>query len=422
MALKRMDQAVTDDGIAWTNFFNGRLLSGEDLSGEQAAQRRSRRDLGRALGSGVAAGLEVTRSAANSASAPTIHVTAGLAVNRRGQTLSLAQEIELSLIQATDPTSLSAGAFDACTPPQTGVYVAAAGAYLLVVAPASTRQGRAPTSGLGNGSAGCNTRSLVEGVLFRLIPIDLTADELADADHLRSNLAHRCLGTGTAGFRGVAVDPFGAVPDRYGAIDDLRDGFLTDCDVPLGVVVWTADEGVRFVDMWAARRRITRPAGSVRWSALVDDRRRSEAEAMFLQFESQIEDLYGSSADPSTIFAGDRLAYLPPVGVLPIVGGSQPRGFDAATFFGSHATRDVAMTDGHLLRALVAESFSHEPIDLATADPIQLYLIWENFRAVQAGLVAQLALVFASAALPYRGVARFGNARWNLSRFAPTLI
>jgi hypothetical protein len=108
--------------------------------------------------------------------------------------------------------------------------------------------------------------------------------------------------------------------------------------------------------------------------------------------------------------------------MLPIVGGGQARGFDAGTFFGRHAARDVAMTDGDLLRALVHESLSHEPIDLNVAEPIQLYLIWENFRAVQAGLVGQLALAFASAALPYRGVARFGSARWNLSRFAPTPI
>ncbi len=262
MPIKQLAEAVADDGIRWTNFFNGRLLSGEDLSREQDAQRLSRRALGRALGSGIATGLEVTTSLDNTASTPRIHVSAGLALNRRGQTLELGQDIELSLTQTTNPTALSGVGFANCTPPQSGLYVAAAGAYLLLLSPASTREGRAPTSGLGNQISGCNSRSVVEGVQFRLVPITLTSDDLADSNRLRNNLAHQCFGTGTSGFLGLALDPFGSVPDQYGLIDDLRAGFLTDCDVPLALLVWTADDGVRFVDMWSVRRRITRTTTS----------------------------------------------------------------------------------------------------------------------------------------------------------------
>ncbi len=143
---------------------------------------------------------------------------------------------------------------------------------------------------------------------------------------------------------------------------------------------------------------------------------------MFLQFENQLEDLYGGATDPASIVADQNFWFLPPAGMLPILGGSAPRGFDASTFFGTHATRDVAMTEAALLRSLFHDSLSYEPIDLRDSRPIQLYLILENFNAVQSGLVQQLALVFASTTLPYRGVARFGKARWNLSRFAPTPI
>lgn len=440
MAIKQIAQPVTDDGIRWTNFFNGRLLSGEDLSREQDAQRLSRRALGQALGSGVATGLEVSKSRDNSPSQPRIHLAAGLALNRRGQTLSLGQDIDLSLIQTDNPASLSSSDFDACTPPQTGLYVAASGAYLLVISPASTREGRAPTSGLGNQVSGCNSQFLVEAVQFRLVPVSLTPDEIADADRLRSYLAHRCFGSLTPidltqnnpaqspaflahlDFDGLARDPFGSVADRYGLVDDLRATSLTDCDVPLALIVWTADEGVRFVDTWSARRRVTHPSSSGRFASLIDDRRLSESEAMFLQFEDHLEDLYAGPVDPSSIVADQNFWFLPPAGMVPVLGGPSPRGFDASTFFGDLGTRDLAMIDAASLRPLFQESLAQAPIDLTGSAPIQLYLIWENFNAVQAGAAQQLALVFASTTLPYRGVARFGRAHWNLSRFATTPI
>ncbi len=54
----------------------------------------------------------------------------------------------------------SAG-FDTCQPLQVGGYSTnAAGFYLLVLAPAETTEGRAPTSGLGNVASSCNTRYL----------------------------------------------------------------------------------------------------------------------------------------------------------------------------------------------------------------------------------------------------------------------
>jgi len=43
-------------------------------------------------------------------------------------------------------------------------------------------------------------------------------------------------------------------------------------------------------------------------------------------------------------------------------------------------------------------------------------------QAVNAGGSARLALIFASPAMRYRGVARFGPAKWSLSRFAPLIV
>ena len=63
-----------------------------------------------------------------------------------------------------------------------------------------------------------------------------------------------------------------------------------------------------------------------------------------------------------------------------------------------------------------------DPINLQTAEKIQVYIPYENLQAVNAGQSSQLAAVFASAALPYRGIARFDIARFDLSRAAPQPI
>ena len=161
---------------------------------------------------------------------------------------------------------------------------------------------------------------------------------------------------------------------------------------------------------------------------------------MFSQFEDEVEDirLNETQATLAAIVAPQRFSFLPPAGLLPVTDGGllfganaalvrlarppSPSGFSPQTFFGAHASKDIAITDGDLLRSLLRASLSHEPIDLSRPEKIQLYLIWENVQAVEQGQTSQLALVFASHTLPYIGVARFGRAKWKLSRFAPRVI
>jgi hypothetical protein len=118
----------------------------------------------------------------------------------------------------------------------------------------------------------------------------------------------------------------------------------------------------------------------------------------------------------------DRFQYLPPFGMLPLQIGTRP-GFDPQRFLGADMMpRDVAYTDGALLRGLLNESFAHDPIDLSVRTRLRLYLVYDNVQAVSAGQAVTPMLVFASRALPYRGVARYGFARWEQSRFAPRVI
>jgi hypothetical protein len=143
---------------------------------------------------------------------------------------------------------------------------------------------------------------------------------------------------------------------------------------------------------------------------------------MFLQFEDHARDLLAREPAPETVTARDRFSYLPPAGLLPVRGPVLARGFDLATFFADLASADVALIDAGSLRALLHEAASYEPTDLGQVGRLQLYLIYENLKAQEAGGAVGLAAVFASPELRYRGRARFGYGRWSLSRFAPRVI
>lgn len=416
-------QPILGDGIRSTYFFNGRLLTGSDMRREQEANREADRRLGQAAGEGVAFGLEVFRSPTATRTAPVVTVRAGLAINRRGQTLSLPADADVTLVRRLDAGAPAPQTFDTCRPLQAGTYIAGDGVYVLTVAPAQGTEGRAPTSGLGNAVASCNTDAVVEGVQFRLVQINppfITEAELQQTARLRNLVAHKCFGT--AELAEMAADPFGPRPGTYGLLDELRAAPLTDCDVPLAVLYWTLADGLKFVDAWAVRRRLTSRQRSDRWSPFLDDRRASEAEAAFLQFEEQIEDIRATETNLASLALASRFKYLPPVGLLPVSGLGSATSFSVLAPFGQRTSRDIAMLDAERLRQLLDDSLSHEPFDLDATERVQLYFVWENYKAVHAGTSRQLTLVFAGPAVSYRGTARFGHARWNLSRFAPTII
>src|SRR6266540_868481 len=99
-----LDTPYLDDGIRSTNFFNGRLLSGEDLTQERLARQALLAQLGRAAGDGVAYGLWVTSHVGGSTGgAPAVTVGRGLAVNRLGQALELARDLDVSLVAPSAP-------------------------------------------------------------------------------------------------------------------------------------------------------------------------------------------------------------------------------------------------------------------------------------------------------------------------------
>ncbi|AFE04868.1 hypothetical protein COCOR_02852 [Corallococcus coralloides DSM 2259] len=417
-----LDTAFLDDGIRSTNFFNGRLLSAEDLTQEQTARDAALQRMGRALGEGVAYGLEVTPSQDNTVSTPLVTVRPGLAVNREGQTLKLLQPVEVALLPMA-PGGISAaptaeGRFKACSPPGS-VYVSGTGVYLLVLSPAAGREGRAVVSGLGGVQSGCDAKLRVEGVLFRLLKLDVSNSDLLDEKKLRNRVAHQCFGTTTRAQ--MLLDwPFREPEAGYGLIDKLRPGFLTPCDVPLAVLHWKDGEGIRFVDLWSARRPLARVAHPVPWLGGQGERRTIEAQALFLQFQEHIEKLRLEPSLPG-IPAKDHFDWLPPVGVLPLGGFAGTHGLDYLKFFEGLTTRPPVNIEGARLGPLLRAALDYPPVSTGTGELLWLYWVRENQQAVvdsPATSRPQPYLVFASGHIPYWGDARFSVAKWRFANFS----
>ncbi len=412
--------SILEGGIRSPNFFNGRLLSGEDLNMEKAANRDARRHLGRALGDGVAFGFQVVENAdLSTIDRPVVTIMPGLAVNRRGQTLMLKTKTDVALAPSVETEEPAARAFYDCIPPSPDAYIAGGGVYLIVVRPAVEKEGRAPMSSLGDSSASCNAKNIVECLRFRLIKLDVSEEDLADVAHLRNRIAYKCFGLTDAGYTGNVSNPFGEHEPGYGMLDGMRLTSLTDCDVPLALIYWNTKDGIGFIDAWAVRRRITSPGWEEEWLPHLSTRRRKEGEAMFSQFQEQIEAIRGKDQPIARIEAKSRFDYLPPVGIIPF---STPRtsGTFDMNFFNGLAVRDPVFINGAKLQALICNSFSYPPIDLNSEEMIWLYRVRENGEAINKGKLAlsNSYIVFSTGQIPYQGEAQFDLSYWDYGNYA----
>jgi hypothetical protein len=415
----RLTETVTKGGIPWINFFNGRLLSGEDLSKEQNSNLEGRRRLGRAIGEGVATGLEVSIPPnVNTRETPYVVVNAGLAINQQGQTLSLSAETNVKLTRPVNAraTDTTAQTFGDCSPLQPGVYVADAGVYLLTIAPARKNEGRAAVSGLDNIIARCNTHHAVEGVQFRLIQLGLNADELQNT-RLRNHIAYRCFGI-DATTTTFPVDPF--KPARRTLLDDLRPSLLTDCDVPLAIIKWTRPAGIEFVDRWSVRRRLFAPAAAGNWEEVLGERRRSEGEAMFLQFQEHIDSVFRTESNPGSVIGSAHFERLPPLGIIPLAINRATRGFTHEKFFEGQTYREPVFVEGARFERMFRASLSYPPLSLSSGELIWLYRVRQNMQTIAAGgpNTPQPYLMFSSGHMPFYGEARFDVNRYNYSNYS----
>lgn len=422
---------ILDGGIANTHFFNGRLLTAESLREEQDAQRRQHEALGRAAGDGIVSGLSVRRSALVP-EGNVVHVDGGLAFNRLGQPLTVPESgLEITLLTSPETAVTEAGLFADCATPTTVTPDLPLNAFILALAPASGFKGKAPMHGLTDRGTlnGCGSRYAVAGVQFRLVGLDLdefagisadTHDQLnsllaSDDDdrarlaRLRNLLAHLCFGTEE--LARFAVDPFAQVGGKsdfasYGALDAVG---LNDCDVPLALLHIT-NRGIRFIDNWAVRRRVTPAPLSPMWPLPTGDRRPAEGEAIFLQFQEQMTQLIQVNPGMApAINAINHLRYLPPAGLLRLNEGGSP-GIDVGTFFdGIPRQADPIFLEGAQILPLLHAAQRYPPIDLAQEEAIWLYRVRENDRSA----TDQPYLLFTSGHMPPLAYGRFDINRWD---------
>jgi hypothetical protein len=449
---------ILSGGIQNINFVNGRVLTAEDMTAERTATLQRQRLMGNCVGDGVASGFEVTLSGSSVAyGQQVVHITAGVAVNRNGDVMQLTSDTDVTLT-ATLPSVTVNGLFAPCAPPQT--LLTNPGVYVLTVLPASGYQGQAPVTQLNSAgvATSCSSRYKISGVQFRLSLVTLsstgaglqptlyalanqiqaqlntgttTAATLApQLSQLQNGLAHACFGTDTLAT--YAANPFAGLPgdssfDTYGLIDAQRTaGLVTDCEVPLALAYWS-QQGIQFVDMWSVRRPVT-PAASGDMSRIpgqlpdLTARRRSDALAVYLQFEAQMSNLVASlsSASLASATAGDYFLYLPPAGIVAQT-GLGASGVTPGQLFAGRVTRGPFFIEGARLESLLEDSLRYAPIDLNhDQQMIWLYMIRENLQAASSGIAnaPAPALLFTSGYVPYQAEPQFNLSHWNFANFA----
>jgi len=413
---KLLQQTILDGGIRAVNFFNGRLLTGEDLAREQTARREADRRLGLALGDGVAWGLEV-QEAKDQSYGTAATVAAGLAINRRGQTLHLPCAVDVLLSDRNAPKVAITRSFSDCNF-KGGVVAARPGIYLLTIAPDEASEGYARSQSLDEGSVRCNSDALVEAVQIRMLPLEVELDAAAgnDMDRKRNAVAWQCFGL--EAMANFLIDPLRMPAQLPEPLETLAGKAYTECDVPLAVVNITTK--IEFIDLWSVRRRPTPRGCTGAFSYSLEDRRRAEGEAMFLQFQEQLAKLTAASGDIRSLVARDKFVQLPAAGILPMPGDKAGDDAAVSSFFADCKVRDPAFIEGARLESLLRNSYSYPPITPNSGELIWLYWVRENRQAIDLGRdpTPRACLVFTSGHMPYQADARFDVAKWDYANTA----
>ncbi len=403
-----LQQPIRDGGIRTINFFNGRMLTGKDMGREQQARREAVSRLGQAVGHGVVSGLTVELGAGADRH-PIARISQGLAVNRNGQTLALAKNVEIALTEAAHPDGAAVGClFGDCAPAATEKTVINLGQqlYMLTIAPAFASEGRAVMNSSGDSQARCNTDATVEAVQFRLIEVN--ADHWNGADFSNPQLARNRI---AYGFFGDRVRGEWAGNLKHAPLSFVAGAGLAGAEeVPLALVAFGDGFAPLFIDMWSVRRSISQRDAADAVIALSGSERPVVGEAMFRQFHDQ----WGAiqMADRKAIPA--TFKWLPPAGVMLDINDA-----DIARLFAGMTVSGPHHIDQSAIEPLIRESFTAPAIDTSSDHAVWLYRIAQS-QMPGLGSGSRDTLLFASGHLPYRGDARFNLNYWDYANFALT--
>jgi hypothetical protein len=409
--LSMMEPQILDgifSSIQHPNFFNGRILTATDLSSERAAALTRSRYLGQGLGGGVVYGLNVTEK--KDVDVPTLDISAGLAIDRRGDVLSLKDDIFIQLKPLVKQTSREEAIFGACGAQSSDSLT---GAYLLLIS--SATQFSTQRVALGNRSGGqaqCTYQYEEVGVQFKLIPLDDIFKPNPDENMLfRNRLATACFGIGAwTAHLAASFKQAGKQTDADNLITLIRQidqGPLTDSDVPLAVLQLKTNS-LAFVDIWAVRRPCMpgmnadvpvdvadsnkQRTGST-WlnnifASLVNPQKSIEAAAFLLQFQNHLDNianfhlLYSNKIVGnkkiralSTLVVTDYFEYIPAAGFIPIQTDDSSDGFRIEYFFPNKSAfseshfQDLPATSKISCR-IISNSLTEEPIKANDSNPI----------------------------------------------------
>lgn len=448
MSFKSLLEPIIDNGIKNTNYFEGRLLSGKDLSEQEAANRRHRQQLGITLGHGVVGGLEVSiESDGANGTEPVVRVKKGLAITLDGDIIELPiNYIDLKLSRSFEGLDASLTGFKDCsTLPSETLVPSGAGLYILVMSPAKAYQEYAPKSGLQKKGIAhnCGRAYLVEGVQFRLVRFDptlmpdiseatrtrlgdellsstnpVTLSDLENLSLMRNLVAHVCFGTD--GIIESATDPtFLNNPKTAVGLDaliGLDEGF-DSCDTPLALIYWNL-EGIAFVDNWAVKRKASHRDIVAYTIPSFTRHSYSRSDESRLQFQEQIKFLQSEISDLSEFNVIEYFRYLPPVGYIPVDIVNTGTGFTEKEFFEDVSVRNSVFIEASGMVPVTQVAMTYWPIDLESEEFMWLYRTRENAQqADNLSVSVQEYIVFASGHSPYAGNARFNLSKWDYSNY-----
>jgi hypothetical protein len=374
-----------------------------------------------------------------------------LAFNSKGEAVVLPEDSEVALTAETEKTAPQAGLFNDCELPPSNTLLTGTGVFVLTIAPTSEYQGRAQVSGLGESvltGFACGSGFKVEGVKFRLVAMNLTSttnglnpatfaklvnlSTKTDKESLalmRNLLAHLCFGTEER--KNFARNPLpqlsGNILYTRTALDNLTDLIqISDCEVPLALLYWTAT-GVQFVDMGAVRRRPASASPASAYPFSLGYGYPALGEAISLQFQEQLTKLTANEVPQNeiqTLEAKKHFRYLPAAGIIPhrFINQSN-RGLEYKTFFKNVTYREPVFIEGAVLDELFLNSLSFPPVDLENGETLWLYFVRENRQALDNKVSGtQGYLIFSSGFVPFRGHARFNLSKWDYSNYTPLSI
>jgi len=318
--------ADIDPRLTRTHYFDGQLLTAEDLTRDQLYLDQRLREVGRVLGSGVLSGLDLSLDSLSG----TLTLESGKALTSAGRVLELGRTLSVSLHDKALIAQLNSGLYQRFN---RGLY-----AVVLRYVDVGTDIAEVFPKDLGD-KRGFEYALVTESVQMGLVPLP-TALAQQHPLHVRANLMREYLG------------------------DDQVHGVLPEDAVALGVLAIKED-----LPQWLDAELLRHPVRN--------DPDQNDLQADLLrQYEKLLADVLAARRGgglTGDFAVSDYFSLLPPVGTIPMeavdpVNGRQ--GFFPENFQVSIAP--VRQSDVALIKE---EALGLPPIDLSSKEPMDIVIL-----------------------------------------------